>query len=121
MTSRERVLCALRREVPDRVPWIEGIVETGIAGRVCGKPIRVDWSVAPDGFPRTPGAELAEEQRKVNRVLGKDNLQFSAFAPIFAHRMTPARDAVKSARSHAVDRLRSAGHDLPPCLWDAPA
>ena len=38
-----------------------------------------------------------------------------------SHRMTPARDAVRSARSHAVDRLRSAGHDLPPCLWDAPA
>lgn len=37
-----------------------------------------------------------------------------------AHRMTPARDAVRSARSHAADRLRSAGHDLPPCLWDAP-
>ena len=37
-----------------------------------------------------------------------------------AHRMTPARDAVRAARGHAADRLRSAGRDLPPCLWDAP-
>ena len=37
-----------------------------------------------------------------------------------AHRMTPARDAVRSARAHAADRLRSAGRDLPPSLWDAP-
>jgi hypothetical protein len=48
--------------------------------------------VAPDGFPKQPGAELAEEQKKVNRVLGKDNLQFSAFAPVFCHKMTKATD-----------------------------
>ena len=82
MTSCERALAALRREIPDRVPWIEGIVGNGIASAVCGESIDVDWSVAPDGFPRQSGADLAEEQKKVNRVLGKDNLQFSAFAPI---------------------------------------
>ena len=38
-----------------------------------------------------------------------------------SHRMTPARDAVRAARAHAVDRLRSAGRDLPPSLWDSPA
>ena len=92
MTSRERVLAALRREVPDRVPWIEGIVGNGIASAVCGELINVDWSVAPDGFPKQSGAELAEEQKKVNRVLGKDNVQFSAFAPIFAHKMQKADD-----------------------------
>ena len=82
MKPVERVLAALRRQPVDRIPWIEGIVQNGIATAVCGQPIAVDWSVAPDGFPRQPGAELAEEQKKVNRVLGKDNLQFSAFAPI---------------------------------------
>ena len=92
MTSRERVLAALRREVPDRVPWMEGIVGNGIASAVCGEPINVDWSVAPDGFPKQSGAELAEEQKKVNRVFGKDNIQFSAFAPIFAHKMQKADD-----------------------------
>lgn len=38
-----------------------------------------------------------------------------------AHRLTPARDAVASARIHAAERLRAAGHQLPPALADAPA
>ena len=92
MTSRERVIATLGRKIADRVPWVEGIVGNGIASAVCEEPIRVDWSVAPDGFSRQRGAELAEEQKKVNRVLGKDNINFCAFAPIFAHRMTPADD-----------------------------
>ena len=92
MTSCERVLAALKRESLDRIPWIEGIVQNGIASAVCREPIKVDWSVAPDGFPKQPGAKLAEEQKKVNRVLGKDNLQFSAFAPIFAHKMEKSDD-----------------------------
>jgi len=92
MTPRERVLAALARQPVDRVPWIEGIVENGIASRVCGEPVRVDWSVAPDGFPAMPGEELAREQIKVNRALGKANVQFSAFAPIFCHKMERAKD-----------------------------
>lgn len=92
MTPRERVLAALRREEVDQVPWIEGIVENGIASAVCDEPICVDWSVAPDGFPTMPGDQLAEEQKKVNHVLGKANLQFCAFAPIFCHRMEKADD-----------------------------
>ena len=92
MTPRERVLAALSRQPVDRVPWIEGIVENGIASRVCGEPVRVDWSVAPDGFPTMPGEELAREQIKVNRALGKANVQFSAFAPIFCHKMERAKD-----------------------------
>jgi len=92
MTSRERVLAALRHEAVDRVPWMEGIVGNGIASAVCGEPVNVDWSVAPDGFSKQPGAELAEEQKKVNRVLGKDNINFCAFAPIFAHKMQKSDD-----------------------------
>lgn len=92
MTPRERVLTALKRGEPDRLPWIEGIVNNGIASAVCGEPINVDWSVAPDGFPTMSGEALAEEQKKVNRVLEKANLQFSAFAPIFAHKMEKADD-----------------------------
>jgi hypothetical protein len=92
MKPVERVLAALRHAPVDRIPWIEGIVGNGIASAVCKQPIAVDWSVAPDGFPKQPGAELAEEQKKVNRALGKDNLQFSAFAPVFCHKMTKATD-----------------------------
>lgn len=92
MTPRERVLAALRHEEVDQVPWIEGIVGNGIASAVCGEPIHVDWSVAPDGFSTMPGDHLAEEQKKVNRVLGKANIQFCAFAPVFCHRMKKADD-----------------------------
>ena len=92
MTSRERVLAALKHEPVDRIPWIEGIVGNGIASAVCDEPVNMDWSVAPDGFSAMPGARMAEEQKKVNRILGKDNIQFSAFAPIFARKMEPADD-----------------------------
>lgn len=71
---------------------MEGIVGNGIASAVCGEQINVDWSAAPDGFPSQRGAVLAEEQKKVNRVFGKDNVNFCAFAPIFASRMEKAPD-----------------------------
>ena len=90
MTSRERILSALRRQIPDRVPWMEGIVGNGIASAICGEPIDVDWSVAPNGYPKASGAKLAREQGKVNRVFGKDNINFCFFAPIFARRMEKA-------------------------------
>ena len=93
MISCERVLAALRKQPVDRVPWIEGIVGNGIASAVCGGPINVDWSVAPDGLPVMSGAELAQEQKKVNRVFGKDNINFCAFAPIFAHKMEKDPDS----------------------------
>jgi len=92
MTPCERVLAALRHEPVDRIPWIEGITGNGIASAVCGETINVNWTVAPDGFPTQKGSESAEEQKKTNRVLGKANLQFCAFAPIFAHKMEKADD-----------------------------
>jgi len=90
MTPCERVLAALRHEEVDQVPWIEGIVGNRIASAVCGEPIRVEWSVAPAGFPTMPGDALAEEQKKTARGLGTANLQFCAFAPIFCRRMKKA-------------------------------
>ncbi len=92
MTPRERVLAAIRHEDVDEIPWIEGITGNGIASAVCGQPVCVQWAVAPDGFPSMSGAQLAEEQKKANRVLGKANLQFSAFAPIFCKRIKQAED-----------------------------
>lgn len=86
MTSRERVLCALRREVPDRVPWIEGIVSDDLATRLCGQAIDVRWDIAPDGTPVASGAHLAEQQKAVCRALGKDNINYNAFAPVYAGR-----------------------------------
>ena len=86
MTSRERVLAALRRETPDRVPWMEGIVDDSLATKIVGEEIRVNWDIAPDGRPVASGATLAEMQKKVCRALGKDNINWNAFAPIYAGR-----------------------------------
>ncbi|MFH1569258.1 MAG: uroporphyrinogen decarboxylase family protein [Gemmatimonadota bacterium] len=86
MTSRERVLAALRHQPVDRVPWMEGIVDDRLASRLCGEPIRVSWDIAPDGTPVASGAELAQMQKKVCRVLGKDNVNWNAFAPVYAGR-----------------------------------
>ena len=90
MTPRERVLAALHRQIPDRVPWMEGIVENGIASAVCGEPIKVKWSIAPDGLPTVEGEAFAKEQIKVNKVFGKDNINWTVFAPIFARKMEKA-------------------------------
>lgn len=92
MTHRERVLTALKGLQPDRIPWIEGIVGNRIASAAIGEPVNVDWSVAPEGFSKTPGDILAKEQIKVNKILGKANIQFSAFAPVFAYKMEPSND-----------------------------
>jgi hypothetical protein len=92
MTSRERVITVLTGGIPDRVPWMEGITENNIASKVCGSPINVKWEVSPTGFPVQSGLKLASEQIKVNKIFGKDNIQFSAFAPIFAHRMEKIKD-----------------------------
>lgn len=86
MTPRERVLTALRLKIPDRVPWMEGIVNDSLATQLVGEPISVNWDIAPDGRIITSGAELAEMQKKVCRALGKDNINWNAFAPIYAGR-----------------------------------
>ena len=98
LLPRERVLLALQHQEPDAVPWIEGIVEDGIASKIAGQPIRVNWDIAPTGKLVASGAELAEEQKKVCRAFGKDNLMYNAFAPIYAERMVGADGRVMVGR-----------------------
>jgi uroporphyrinogen decarboxylase len=64
MNSRERVLTALRREEPDRVPWVEGGVDLPMQRKLMGR----------DDF-------LPEE---LNEVLGLDNLIADFLPPVFA-------------------------------------
>ncbi len=63
MTSRERVLTALRREAPDRVPWIEGGVDPPIARKLVGS------------------SDYTEED--VADVLGLDNMIAPLLPPLF--------------------------------------
>jgi uroporphyrinogen decarboxylase len=64
MNPRERVLTALRREEPDRVPWVEGGVDLPMQRKLMGR----------DDF-------LPEE---LNEILGLDNLIADFVPPIFA-------------------------------------
>lgn len=107
LSARERVLSALAGGEPDAVPWIEGIVEDGIASAVAGQPIRVSWDIAPTGRPVMSGAQLAEEQKKVCCAFGKDNLMYNAFAPIFAERAVGSDGRVMVGRGliGTVDKL----------------
>ena len=91
MTPRERVLTALKLGIPDRVPWMEGIVEDEIASKLIGEEISLKWSIAPDGSPTMSGGEQAEIQKRVCRVFGKDNINYNAFAPIYAEKMLDKR------------------------------
>ena len=65
---------------------MEGIVDDGLASEIVGEPIHVNWDIAPDGSPVSGGAELAEMQKKVCRAFGKDNINWNAFAPVYAGR-----------------------------------
>jgi len=86
MTSRERVITTLKRGIPDRVPYMEGIVEDEIASKIVGEKIEVKWSIAPGGDFLQSGESLAVMQKKVCRAFNKDNINFCAFAPIYASR-----------------------------------
>lgn len=88
MIPRERILTALKIGIPDRVPWMEGIIEDGIASRLIGEKVSLKWSIAPNGLPTISGGEQAEIQKKICQILGKDNINYNAFAPIYAEKMT---------------------------------
>lgn len=70
MTSRERVLTALRGEQPDRVPWVESYVHTSLANKVLGREV-------------TPikGARFAVE---IHEKLCLDNITYDFRPPIYA-------------------------------------
>lgn len=72
MTSRERVLTALKRGQPDRVPWTESYVHDELASAIVGRPVK-----AP------PGARIAPE---VYDILPIDNITYNYRPADFAKR-----------------------------------
>jgi uroporphyrinogen decarboxylase len=79
MISRERVLAALARREPDRVPLCENSVDRALAMRIPGlesfegKPVQADRS-----------AYTVEEMNRLADVLGLDNLFYRLRQPIYA-------------------------------------
>ena len=74
MTSRERVLCALRGGRPDRVPYCELGVDEAIVARLLGSAPSMD--------------KPAELEKALARALGRDNILYSFRPPIAAGRRT---------------------------------
>ncbi len=81
MNSRERVLAALRRQVPDRVPYCELGIDRALAQRLMG------W-----GEPETQAANLEAnvysiaEAKAIASFLHLDNITYVLRAPIYAHK-----------------------------------
>jgi len=77
MNSRERVMAALRREVPDRVPYLEIGVDQSLAQELMGWPR--SGSVTGGSLKKNP--YTVEEAKALSRKLGMDNVYFVLRAP----------------------------------------
>jgi len=81
MSSRERVLTALHREEPDRVPYCELGIDRALATRLMG------W-----GEPQTQAANLesnpyqVEEAKAIASFLKMDNICYVLRAPVYAQK-----------------------------------
>jgi len=83
MTSRERVLAALKLKQPDRVPWVENSVHNGLAEKLLK---RSDFEkAAVTQLFAVPGSRIPPE---VLEVIALDNLTFSIAPPRFVKSRT---------------------------------
>ncbi len=72
MTSRERVLTALKGGQPDRVPWVESYVHSSLANKILGREV-----------PPIKGARFAVE---IHEKLCLDNITYDFRPPIYAEK-----------------------------------
>ncbi len=82
MNSRERVLCALRGEEPDRVPCCETAIDRTLAQQIMGwdKPGRPVSGQDVDNYRYT-----VDEAKAIASFLGTDNVSCAIRAPVYAH------------------------------------
>ena len=86
MTSRERVLAALRREEPDRVPYCELGIDRALAQKLMG------WG-EPDSeaYNMESNVYTVDECKAIAESLDLDNIRYVMRAPVYAHKM-PGQD-----------------------------
>ena len=77
MNSRERVMAALRREIPDRVPYLEIGVDQSLAQELMGWP--KSGSATGGSLKKSPFT--VEEAKALSRKLGMDNIYYVLRAP----------------------------------------
>ena len=86
MTSRERVLTALRRDVPDRVPYCEFAVDRALAHKLMGWQPLESQATSLETNLYTVG-----EIKDIAATLGMDNIYYVLRAPVYAERI-PGQD-----------------------------
>ena len=86
MTSRERVLTALRGEQPDRVPYVEFTVDRALAQKLLswGDPISQAASLETNPY-------TVEEVKAIAALLKMDNIYYILRAPVWAEKI-PGQD-----------------------------
>jgi uroporphyrinogen decarboxylase len=82
MNSCERVLTALHREEPDRVPYCEVGIDRALAQQVMGwgQPISQARNLEVNQY-------TVEEAKSIAAFLGLDNLSYLMRAPVYAHKL----------------------------------
>lgn len=86
MNSRERVLAALRRESPDRIPHCELGIDRALAQPLMGWGPPIDQAASLEVQPYT-----VEEAKALSAFLGLDNIYYVLRAPIYAQKV-PGQD-----------------------------
>jgi uroporphyrinogen decarboxylase len=81
MTPRERIMAALRREEPDRVPFCELGIDRALAERLMGWPA----TQTPAAGTLTQNPYTVEESKALASFLGCDCIWYLLRAPTFAH------------------------------------
>jgi uroporphyrinogen decarboxylase len=82
MISRERVLAALRREVPDRVPYCEIGIDRALAHELMGWTALETQAASLETNPYT-----VEEIKAIASSLHMDNIYYVLRAPVYAERI----------------------------------
>ncbi len=81
MTSRERIMAALKRQEPDRVPFSELSIDRALAERLMGWPA----TKTAAGGSLTKNPYTVEESKALAAFLGCDCIWYLLRAPTFAH------------------------------------
>lgn len=81
MTSRKRVMTALRREEPDRVPYCELGVDRSLAARFLG------WDEVDQGADLESNTYSVEEAKALASLLHLDNICCVLRAPVYAQKV----------------------------------
>ena len=79
MSSRERVLAALNREVPDRVPYCELNIDRSFAQKLKGAEAYIGNSALQQGNPFS-----LDEAKALSENLGLDNIFYLLRQPVYA-------------------------------------